>query len=761
MSGKMCQTASYLWSTKDILGQGATSGVYRGRHRKTGEMVAVKMFNKASYMRPREVQERELEMMLKLKHQNVVRLLAIEQEMSTRNDVIVMELCAGGSLYNVLEKPENYYGLEESEYLRFLRDFIAGIKHLRGLAIIHRDLKPGNIMRAVNEDGSYTYKLTDFGAARELLPDENFHSIYGTEEYLPPEMYEYAVMRVNRQQKFDSTVDLWSIGVTMYHAATGSLPFRPFGGRSNKETMHAIISKKQYGVISGIQRKEGGEIEWSKKLPQTVQISPSIAAELEEVLKDVLENDKSRTMSFDLFIRVCEAIVSKRCIHVFSMSNSMTNRIYISTTATFQEFCTRVEMHTGVPVNEQEFFFNYSPLKGTDYPSVSAFPETEAENPLILFGGQFLRSTALKCLYLPNIPSSSVSSHVDLTADDHMAKSFLALCHQLKRVTQQIYQICRLIAVSCETISRQIQHKWLMLEQQSELVSAKCKAVQVKYDSLLERHDTELRMLRVMFSRISHDISVDERHLTETANSKKLQRRRLDECYQHSGPEREGSPRMLCESWKEGYLPHFRGLDKCDARVDHLLKGVGEIREMFHKERRQGRISFHDEHSHTFEKTRLQEMCRHMRTKASDCIRIRGFLHDQLATWARRVSSHRLHVSQMHKDQDAKLAAFEKLEKELTDWQDMFERSTKKLVAIAESKTSEEDSEKSLYASTSLMSELASSIKELKRVQRNNYQELSVQASLLKDLDESTLRVESIKETEETTMKTVTAVDEI
>jgi TANK-binding kinase 1 len=39
-------------------------------------------------------------------------------------------------------------------------------------------------MRAVNEDGSYTYKLTDFGAARELLPDENFYSVYGTEEYL-------------------------------------------------------------------------------------------------------------------------------------------------------------------------------------------------------------------------------------------------------------------------------------------------------------------------------------------------------------------------------------------------------------------------------------------------------------------------------------------------------------------------------------------------------------------------------------------------
>jgi TANK-binding kinase 1 len=85
-------------------------------------MVAVKMFNKASYMRPREVQERELDMMGRLNHENIVRLLKIEQEATTRNDVIVMELCAGGSLYNVLEKPENYYGLEESEFLHFMKD---------------------------------------------------------------------------------------------------------------------------------------------------------------------------------------------------------------------------------------------------------------------------------------------------------------------------------------------------------------------------------------------------------------------------------------------------------------------------------------------------------------------------------------------------------------------------------------------------------------------------------------------------------------
>lgn len=61
---------------------------------------------------------------------------------------------------------------------------VQGMNHLRENGVVHRDIKPGNIMRQVGEDGRSVYKLTDFGAARELDDDEKFVSIYGTEEYL-------------------------------------------------------------------------------------------------------------------------------------------------------------------------------------------------------------------------------------------------------------------------------------------------------------------------------------------------------------------------------------------------------------------------------------------------------------------------------------------------------------------------------------------------------------------------------------------------
>ena len=63
--------------------------------------------------------------------------------------VIVMELCTGGSLFNLLDDPENSYGLDEDEFLLVLSHLSAGMNHLRDNNLVHRDLKPGNIMKFI------------------------------------------------------------------------------------------------------------------------------------------------------------------------------------------------------------------------------------------------------------------------------------------------------------------------------------------------------------------------------------------------------------------------------------------------------------------------------------------------------------------------------------------------------------------------------------------------------------------------------------
>ena len=79
-----------------------------------------------------------------------------------------MHALSGGSLFNLLDDPENNFGLAEDEWLLVLSHLSAGMNHLRDNNLVHRDLKPGNIMKFIKDDGTIVYKLTDFGAAREL-----------------------------------------------------------------------------------------------------------------------------------------------------------------------------------------------------------------------------------------------------------------------------------------------------------------------------------------------------------------------------------------------------------------------------------------------------------------------------------------------------------------------------------------------------------------------------------------------------------------
>lgn len=82
---------NYIWNTNSVLGKGATGAVYAGMHKLTGEAVAVKSFNHLSHMRPYEVQKREFEVLKKVNHENIVKLLAIEEEVTLKS--MLMSYC--------------------------------------------------------------------------------------------------------------------------------------------------------------------------------------------------------------------------------------------------------------------------------------------------------------------------------------------------------------------------------------------------------------------------------------------------------------------------------------------------------------------------------------------------------------------------------------------------------------------------------------------------------------------------------------------
>ncbi|MGH0190732.1 UNVERIFIED_CONTAM: hypothetical protein FKN15_050329 [Acipenser sinensis] len=275
---------------------------------------------------------REFEMLRKLNHVNIVKLFAVEEvtHVNNKQKVLVMEFCSGGSLLNQLEDPEHAFGLPESEFLIVLQCVVAGMNHLRENGVVHRDIKPGNIMRRVGEDRCSIYKLTDFGAARELEDDEKFLSLYGTEEYLHPDLYERAVLRKPQQKSYGVAVDLWSIGVTFYHTAAGSLPFIPYGGpRKNKQIMYKITTEKPRGAISGVQRLEDGQIEWSYDLPVACQLSAGLKSQLVPVLANILEANQETCWGFDQFFAGTTDIIHRVVIHVFSLQQATLHQIYI------------------------------------------------------------------------------------------------------------------------------------------------------------------------------------------------------------------------------------------------------------------------------------------------------------------------------------------------------------------------------------------------------------------------------------------------
>lgn len=127
---------------------------------------------------------------------------------------IVMEHLGGGSLLDYFKLSK--YKLKECRVREIAHEVAMALFYFKSFGIAHRDLKPDNMMMATDEDTS-SVKIIDFGLSKIIGPNERSKDPFGTIPYAAPEI----ILR----KPYGHSVDVWSLGVTLYFLLSGQHPF--------------------------------------------------------------------------------------------------------------------------------------------------------------------------------------------------------------------------------------------------------------------------------------------------------------------------------------------------------------------------------------------------------------------------------------------------------------------------------------------------------------------------------------------------------
>jgi serine/threonine-protein kinase len=192
-----------------LLGAGASGRVFLATDEVAGRPVALKMFF-ASGARGGAAYERfvrEARLASTLRHPSLVEVY----DVSVERGFLAMEYLPGGSLAHRLSGGER---LQPPQIRRMALDIISGLEAAHHRGVVHRDVKPANIFF----DARGTAKLGDFGVAHLVdLGQTQTGGLIGTLAYMSPEQITGAPISI--------AADLYALGVTLFEAVTGRLPF--------------------------------------------------------------------------------------------------------------------------------------------------------------------------------------------------------------------------------------------------------------------------------------------------------------------------------------------------------------------------------------------------------------------------------------------------------------------------------------------------------------------------------------------------------